>query len=160
MNTNVSTYAAAAAYENTSELHVPGRIGVLFGALAVGGAIGVGVGLTVGRVDFIALAGGSALVCMAALYFTLRSFFESCDLGRPLAALLIGLHMAALGLWPALVFTAPELAGPSLGVALASLGLYALFARITDTGAARLCAHGLLFAAAAGCQSLFHAMTV
>ncbi len=156
--TRAAAIGVAAPAPFDEEFDGGSRLAVLVGAIASGAMVGAALALTFGRFEAIYAHTAVALICAAAAYFASRTFLESCDRGRPVAAVLIGFHVVALVAMPIVLQLAPTQATLGVYAAFATLILFAATVNISNAAIGRMTAHAALLTLAAVYQALFGLM--
>jgi hypothetical protein len=132
-----------------------GRLGVLVGAGALGAMTAAVGAFAIGAIAPLFAASGVAALCVIAAFYAGKSFLENAERRDVIAAVLIGVHAAALIAWPVTLQVAPEYAAAAFGTAIGSVLAYAAATCPTAACMGRLALHAALFAAAASYQGLF-----
>lgn len=137
--------APATSVTMADEFDGHGRLAVLTGAAALGAMAAAVAAFSIGRLDPMFAMAAVAVICGAAAFVACGTFLESCDQGRPLAMMLIGLHIVSLIALPIVLQAAPAYTLHAAFAAMGTLLAFATLAHLSNGAVARLGAHAGLF---------------
>lgn len=143
--THATTVEIAPAITPSEEFDGHGRLAVLTGAVAAGAMAAVVAAFAIGRLEPMFAMAAVAVICGAAAFVACGTFLESCDQGRPLGMVLIGLHIVSLIVLPIVLQAAPAYTMHAVFASLGTLLLFATLAHLSNGAVARLGAHAGLF---------------
>lgn len=149
---------AVSGGSNRDQLDRHARFAVLTGSGAGGAMAGAAIALAIGRLDPLLAQACLALIFAAAALVACLTLIESFDRGQTLAAVLIGLHIAALVAAPIVLQSAPGLSAHVACAALATLLAFVAFADLSGGAVGRLGVHSGLFAFAAVYAAIYGVM--